>query len=59
MKQNCHENSFMEQWKKEQIFGLHKTNVGASLLAKGPSHSTVLLTERPPSRARSLPQVLR
>ncbi|QFG33609.1 hypothetical protein F6476_32665 [Pseudomonas umsongensis] len=33
--------------------------MGASLLAKGDSHPTSLLTELPPSRAGSLPQCFR
>ncbi|KAA8736397.1 hypothetical protein FE275_24290 [Pseudomonas koreensis] len=37
----------------------HKTNVGASLLAKGAKHSARMLNEKPLSRAGSLPQVQR
>ncbi|PPA02920.1 hypothetical protein C4E44_16750, partial [Pseudomonas sp. MWU12-2312b] len=40
----------------QAILKPHKTKVGASLLAKRPSHSTSLSTVRPHSRAGSLPQ---
>ncbi|TMU76688.1 hypothetical protein FGA82_18370 [Pseudomonas fluorescens] len=37
----------------------HKAIVGASLLAKGPYQPKSMLTDTSPSRASSLPQVLR
>src|SRR5476651_1666709 len=41
------------------VFQIGTITVGASLLAIAVLHSTIMLTEPPPSRASSLPQVLR